>query len=101
MVNSGCRNCNKKLNQLRITHYALRIEFRPTGEIPNRVDFDGDNIFPAVRDEIHNLHLAGDDSRDDFSSKVFREPLENVFRRGIECADSLSVGILFRGVAAD
>ena len=65
------------------------------------MDVDGYNFLPAVRDEIHNLHSARDDSRDDSLRKNFSQPLENFYRHGGGDADNLSADILFCGVAVD
>ena len=80
---------------------ARLAEIRRDGEIFNRVDVDGDNFLPNVRDEVHNLHIAGDDARDDFLCKIFRAALENVYRNCDEYADNLSADSNFRGVAVD
>ena len=54
-----------------------------------------------MSDEICNVHLARDDSRNDFPSAILRESLANIFGRDGKHIDNLSAGVLLCSGAAD
>lgn len=88
-------------NRARDKKFATLADIRCARQISDCLVADGDNIFPTVRDEICNVHLARDDARNDFPGAVLRESLEIIFGRHSKHVDNLSAGVLLRSRPAD
>ena len=73
---------------------------RRARKIFNRLGVDGRNFLPTLRDEIRHVHIARDDSRNDFFGALLRKSLENFYRHGGRDADNFPVGTVHDCIAA-
>ena len=92
VVNRAYRACDKK--------FATIADLRHARKIFARVDVDGYNFLPAVRDEIRDVHIARDDSRRNFRGTLPRQSVENFSVDGGRVDYNFPVAVVHSGKTA-